>query len=100
MGTDADYAAGHQSKQQYAKRGGEVLRRPLADAGRQQFTGAADIGGSQGIHQKHHAEAGQPLTAAAEVALCQGTEAGIGLFMLIDFDQQQRGITHQQPQAD
>ncbi|MNE85873.1 hypothetical protein D3C80_1829180 [compost metagenome] len=40
------------------------------------------------------------MAAAAKIAFCQSPEAGIRLFMLINLDQQQRGITHQQPQSD
>ncbi len=94
VGADAHHAAGHQGEQQHAERHREVLRRPLADAGGEQFAGAADIGGGEGIHQEHHAKAGQPLAAAAEITFGERAQTGIRLLMLVNLHQQQRGVTH------
>ncbi|MNG87075.1 hypothetical protein D3C79_458670 [compost metagenome] len=94
MGADADDPPSDQGEQQYAEVSREVLRSPLADADSQQFASAADIGCGQRIHQEHHAETGKPLAAAAQITFGQRSQTGVRLLMLINFDQQQRGIAH------
>ena len=94
MRTNTDHAAGNQRKQQHAAAGGDGNGKPLAQACRQQLASAADIGGRQRVHQKQHAEAGQPLARTSKIAARQGTQAGICRCVLINFNQKQRGIAH------
>ena len=94
----ADHAAADERKEDSPRRRGDVRAKPVVDAGGDEFPGAADIGGGQGVHQEHHAKAGYPLAVASQIARRKRTQTGVGGHVLVNLKQQQGGVAHQRPE--
>ena len=97
-GSDTHYRPADPGKNQDACRRRQSPVQPLVEAGGQQLAGAANIGGGESVQQKQHAKPGSPLPVAAKIARGQRPQSHISQHVLIHFQQQQSGITHQRPQ--